>query len=53
MAFSDMHANFLINEGQGTSAAAFDLIAQAQDAVARQFGIALELEVRVIPWQSR
>lgn len=49
MAFSGKHANFLINEGHGSSGAAMDLLAEAVDAVLERFGIKLELEVRVIP----
>lgn len=49
MAFSSIHANFLINEGGGTSAVAFELISQAKEAVRTRFGIELETEVRVFP----
>lgn len=49
MAFSAQHANFLINEGKGTSAAAMDLINMARERVDSLFGIKLELEVRIIP----
>lgn len=48
MAFSPLHANFLINEGKGSATAAFDLLAQAQEAVLAQSGIALEREVKVL-----
>ena len=48
MAFSDLHANFLVNLGEGTSAQAFELIEQARAAVVERFGIALELEVKVL-----
>ena len=48
MGFSQIHANFLVNEGQGTSGEAFDLIEAAREAVRRQSGYALELEVRVV-----
>lgn len=47
MAFSAMHANFLINEGRGTSGQALELIAAAKNAVWEQRGIALEMEVKV------
>ncbi|MEG1610958.1 MAG: FAD-binding protein, partial [Bilophila sp.] len=33
MCFSPLHANFLVNEGSGSSGAAFDLIHEAQEAV--------------------
>ena len=48
MAFSSLHANFLINEGRGTAAAAFALLDMAREAVARKFGITLETEVRIL-----
>jgi len=48
MAFSAMHANFLVNEARGTARAALELIAQAREAVLARFGVALELEVKVI-----
>ncbi|MBD5641345.1 MAG: UDP-N-acetylmuramate dehydrogenase [Desulfovibrio sp.] len=48
MAFASRHANFLVNEGHGTAAAAFDLLAQARAAVARQSGIELESEIRIL-----
>ncbi|MDD2967756.1 MAG: UDP-N-acetylmuramate dehydrogenase [Desulfovibrionaceae bacterium] len=53
MAFSSVHANFLVNEGGGSAQAAFALIDCAREAVLQQFGIQLEMEVRVISWQSR
>jgi UDP-N-acetylmuramate dehydrogenase len=49
MAFSSLHANFLINEGKGSSQAAFDLLAEARDAVRRRSGIELETEIRLLP----
>ncbi|WP_461208507.1 UDP-N-acetylmuramate dehydrogenase [Desulfocurvus sp. DL9XJH121] len=48
MAFSDLHANFLVNLGGGTAAQAFELIEAARGAVAERFGVELELEVRVV-----
>jgi len=48
MAFSAMHANFLVNEGGGTAQAALELLALAQEAVKARFGLTLELEVRVV-----
>lgn len=47
MCFSEKHANFLANLGQGSTAQALELIASAQDAVAAQFGVNLELEIKV------
>ncbi len=47
MVFSPMHANFLVNEGQGTAAQALELMRMARDAVFSRYGILLEPEVRV------
>ena len=47
MAFSTMHANFMVNEGGGRAAEALELIALAKEAVAARYGIALETEVRL------
>ncbi|GAB6060601.1 UDP-N-acetylmuramate dehydrogenase [Desulfonatronum parangueonense] len=49
MAFSDKHANFLINLGGGTASDAFELLAMARERVWTLFGVALATEVRVIP----
>ncbi len=43
--FSELHANFLVNHGNGTSAQAVELIRQAQEAVRDQFDVNLETEV--------
>lgn len=48
MAFSSKHANFLVNEGRGSASAALDLLAEAASAVARQSGIELETEIRIL-----
>ena len=48
MAFSDLHANFLVNLGGGTTEAAMELIGQARDKAKAELGIELELEVKVI-----
>lgn len=48
MAFSPLHANFLVNEGRGSATAAFALLDMARDAVLRKFGISLETEVRIL-----
>lgn len=45
MAFSTQHANFLVNLGGGTSAAAGELIALARQRVEEQYGEKLRLEV--------
>lgn len=52
MAFSSLHANFLINEGKGSATAALDLLHAARDAVWQRFGIMLEPEVRIVPCRS-
>lgn len=49
MAFSQIHANFLVNEGNGTFAQAMELIALARDKVRERSGFSLELEVCVWP----
>ena len=48
MAFSEMHANFLVNTGNGTSEDALELIDQAREKVKEQFGIILDLEVIIL-----
>lgn len=49
MAFSDLHANFIVNQGQGTASEALELIKLAQDKVHNATGILLECEVEVWP----
>lgn len=49
MQFSPRHANFLVNTGKGSPAAALDLLWQARDAVHRRSGLWLEPEIRIIP----
>ncbi len=49
MAFSEKHANFLVNTGKGTASEAINLIAMAQDKVKDMSGHELELEVRICP----
>lgn len=49
MAFSEVHANFLINKGAGTSREAFELLELAQVIVNERHGIRLNLEVKVLP----
>lgn len=48
MAFSEVHANFLVNYGGGTYKEALDLIQEAQTRVKQQFDIELQCEVVVI-----
>ncbi len=47
MRFSNMHANFLVNEDNGCCAAALDLIDEAKEKVARTTGVNLEMEIKV------
>ena len=49
MAFSTVHANFMINEGRGSAKAALALMQEAKEAVRERFGIELEPEVRIVP----
>jgi UDP-N-acetylmuramate dehydrogenase len=49
MAFSPLHANFLVNEGKGSASAAFDLLEQAREAVQDRNGVGLRLEIKVFP----
>lgn len=48
MAFSSKHANFLINEGKGCAAAAFDMLSLAIEKVEKQSGHILETEVKIL-----
>ncbi len=48
MAFSEVHANFLVNTGGGTYADALTLINEAQVRVKREFNIDLQCEVILI-----
>jgi len=48
MTFSDIHANFLVNLGNGTSKEAVDLIEYGRISVKEQFGINLEMEIIIL-----
>ena len=48
MAFSELHANFMINLGGGTYDEAIELMQLAQKKVYERFGIWLENEVAII-----
>jgi UDP-N-acetylmuramate dehydrogenase len=48
MAFSEIHANFLVNYGKGSFDDAIRLINDAQTLVEKQFGIKLELEIKIL-----
>jgi len=49
MAFSTLHANFLVNCGGGTGRDALELLAMAREAVRTRSGHVLEPEVRIVP----
>jgi len=48
MAFSPMHANFLVNQGGGTAAQALELLELGRSAVRERVGVDLETEVVVL-----
>ncbi|MDD5052139.1 MAG: UDP-N-acetylmuramate dehydrogenase [Sulfuricurvum sp.] len=48
MGFSEVHANFLVNYGNGTYADALMLIKEAYNRVNAMFGIELQMEVAII-----
>lgn len=48
MAFSEKHANFLVNLGGGTATQALELLEMGRRAVRQRFGVSLELEVVVL-----
>jgi UDP-N-acetylmuramate dehydrogenase len=48
MAFSELHANFLVNLGHGTAAQALELMDLGRSAVRARFGVELETEVVVL-----
>ncbi len=49
MSYSELHANFMINNGHGTSDEALELLELGRDAVWARHGIRLENEVRIWP----
>lgn len=48
MAFSDIHANFLVNLGSGTATEALELLEMGKKAVQDKFDITLETEVIIL-----
>ena len=48
VAFSDLHANFLVNLGNGTFSQVLKIIERAKRRVFEEFGIVLEEEVRIV-----
>jgi len=49
---SDVHANFIVNEGHATCADVLSLIEKAQSEVESRFGIRLQPEVRIVGGKS-
>ena len=47
-AISDMHANFIVNEGGAKASDVLELIATARERVKEKFGVLLQLEVRLL-----
>lgn len=47
-AVSDVHANFIVNEGGATAREVLDLVAEIKETAQRERGVQLELEVKVI-----
>ena len=45
---SDVHANFIVNENKASSQDVIDLIELAQASVLKQFGVELQLEVKLV-----
>jgi len=51
---SSVHANFFVNDENATSSDIYNLIRTAQEAVHKQFGILLELEIELIGnWHNK
>jgi len=48
MAWSEVHANFLVNKGGGTFEEAIHLIELAKEKVAQTFGVTLEEEIKIL-----
>jgi UDP-N-acetylmuramate dehydrogenase len=48
MAWSDLHANFLVNLGKGNYEDAIALITLAKEKVLAAFGIVLEEEIKIL-----
>ncbi len=50
---SPKHANFIVNKGRASSAHVLELIGIIQDRVAQEYGLDLELEVKIIDSHDR
>ncbi len=48
MGFSEIHANFLVNYGNGTFEEAIELVTKAKELVLQKFGIELQNEVQIL-----
>ena len=48
MSVSEIHANFMVNTGQGSAEDAIELIAMVRSKVKETSGIDLETEVRIL-----
>jgi UDP-N-acetylmuramate dehydrogenase len=46
-AYSDLHANFIVNRGGATSAEVMELVDEGRRRVFERYGVELELEVEV------
>jgi UDP-N-acetylenolpyruvoylglucosamine reductase len=45
---SDIHANFIVNQGGATAREVLDLVAQIKEKALEERGVTLEMEVKVI-----
>jgi UDP-N-acetylenolpyruvoylglucosamine reductase len=45
---SDVHGNFIVNQGGATAREVLDLVAQINEIAQEQRGVQLEMEVKVI-----
>ena len=45
---SDVHGNFIINEGKATATEVLELIARIKEAALREHSVELETEVQII-----
>jgi UDP-N-acetylenolpyruvoylglucosamine reductase len=45
---SEVHGNFIVNQGGATSREVLDLVAQIKEKALQERGVSLEMEVKVI-----
>lgn len=50
---SEKHCGFVINRGGATAQNVMDLVRQVQNEVKKQFGVELELEVKLLGFADR